>query len=65
MAVTDEIKSKAGDLEIFRDWKVRLRHLTPIGYAYSRDGEPRRYYTNGKGSYYYRTVTESEMHSRK
>ena len=65
MAVTDEIKREAADLEQFRDWKIRLSRLIPIGYAYGRSGEPRRYYMNGSGQYYYREVTEAEMHSRK
>lgn len=65
MAVTEEIKKKAGDLELYPGWRSRLRHLTPIGYAYSRDNEPRRYYTDGEGRYYYRGVTESEMHRNK
>ena len=64
MAVTDEIKRNAGDLEQFSNWRTRLKQLTPIGYAYSSDNEPRRYYTDGNGRYYYRGVTESEMHRR-
>lgn len=62
MAVTEEIEAKAGDLEMYPGWKRRLRFLTPIGYAYGKDNEPRRYYMDGDGGYYYRRVTESEMH---
>ena len=65
MAVTDEIKSSAADIEIFNNWKARLSSLTPIGYAYGRNNEPRRYYTDGSGRYYYRGVTEYEMHRNK
>lgn len=63
MAVTDEIKRNAGDLEQFQNWRTRLRQLTPLGYAY-HGGEARRYYTDGNGRFYYRGVTEAEMHSR-
>ena len=65
MAVTEEIKEKAGDITIFSNWKARLSTLTPIGYAYGKNNEPRRYYTNGAGRYYYREVTEYEMHRNK
>ena len=65
MAVTEEIKAKAGDLEMQPGWRSRLRYLTRIGYAYGRDNEPRCYYTDGGGRYYYRGVTESEMHRNK
>ena len=65
MAVSDEIKAKAGDLELLPGWRSKLRKLTPIDYDYGRDNEPRRYYTDGAGRYYYRGVTESEMHRNK
>ena len=65
MAVTDEIKSNAADIEIFNNWKARLSSLTPIGYDYGRNNEPRRYYTDGSGRYYYRGVTEYEMHKNR
>ena len=65
MAVSDEIKAKAGDLELLPGWRSKLRKLTPIGYDYGRNNEPRRYYTDGGGRYYYRGVTESEMHRNK
>ena len=62
MAVTDEIKRSAGDLEQYKQWRSWMPFLTPIGYAYSRDGEPRRYYIHKNGRYYYIAVTEAEMH---
>lgn len=62
MAVTEEIKAKAGDIEVFSNWRTRLSSMTPIGYAYGGNHEPRRYYTDGAGRYYYRGVTESEMY---
>lgn len=65
MAITEEIKAKAGDLESYTGWRSKLRYLTPIGYAYGRGNEPRCYYTDGAGRYYYRGVTESEMHRNK
>ena len=61
MAVTDEIKAKAADLEQYPQWKSWMPLLTPIGYAYSKEREPRRYYRHQNGSFYYRGVTESEM----
>lgn len=65
MAVTEKMKSVAGDLELFPGWRSRLSSLTPIGYDYGKGNEPRRYYTDGAGRYYYRRVTESEMHRNK
>lgn len=62
MAVTEEIMRKAGDLELLPNWRYRISQLTPIGYAYGKGNEPRRYYKDGRGSYYYREVSESEMH---
>ena len=64
MTVTDEIKQKAGDLELHPGWRSRIRSLTPIGYAYGNGNEPRRYYTDGE-RYYYIGVTESEIHRNK
>lgn len=64
MAVTEEIMRVAGDITLYPNWKARLRDLTPIGYAY-RNGEPRRYYKDGDRRYYYRPVTEAEMHRYK
>lgn len=64
MAVSDEIKANAGDLEQYPQWKSWMPMLTPIGYAYSRDGEPRRYYRHQDGRFYYKGVTEAEMHRR-
>lgn len=64
MVVTEEIMRNAGDITHHPNWKGRLKELTPIDYAY-RNGEPRRYYTDEKGGYYYRAVTEAEMHRYK
>lgn len=63
MAVTDEIVSVAGDLENNKFWRSRMANMKPIGYRYVK-GEARRYYTDGRGGYYYRTVTEAEMHKK-
>lgn len=63
MAVTDEIKAVAGDLENHRHWKSLVKFLIPIGYDYVK-GEARRYYQHKNGRYYYRAVTEAEMHRR-
>ena len=65
MSVSEEIKAKAGDLELYPGWRSRLKSLTPIGYDYGRDNEPRRYYSDGRGGYCFRRVTESEMHRNK
>lgn len=64
MAVTEEIMRQAGDIENYKNWRYLLSSMTPIGYAY-RNGEPRRYYSDGNGRYYYRGVTEAEMHRHK
>lgn len=65
MAVTEEIKAKAGDLEMHPGWRSKLKYLKHIGYAYGKGNEPRRYYTDGAGRYYYRGVSEYEMHRNK
>lgn len=65
MAVTEEIMKKAGDLELLPGWRAKLSRLKPIGYEYGSGHEPRRYYTDGDGGYYYRGVTESEMYRNK
>ena len=64
MEVSDEIKAKAGNLENHKGWRSWMKFLTPIGCAYSRDGEPRRYYIHKNGGYYYRAITEAEMYRR-
>lgn len=64
MAVTEEIMRNAYDMEQYRNWRIRLRSMTPVGYAYG-NGEPRRYYRDEEGKYCYRSVTESEMHRYK
>lgn len=63
MAVSQIIIDKAGNLENNRYWRARMSSMKPIGYEYVK-GEARRYYTDGRGGYYYRKVTESEMHRR-
>lgn len=64
MGVSEEIKSKAGDIELHKNWRVRLKSMTPVGYDYV-NGEARRYYSEGRDRYYYRRVSESEMHRGK
>lgn len=64
MAVAAIIKSNAGDIELHKNWKVRLASMTHIGYDYV-NGEARRYYSDGRGGYYYRRVSEAEMHRGK
>lgn len=66
MSETQELeiaKKTAGDLENCPWWRSRMPYLTPVGYSYVK-GEARRYYKDRHGSYYYRRVTESEMHRR-
>lgn len=64
MAVTDEIVNVAGDITLYKNWRVRVADMTRIGERYVK-GEARRYYTDGRGGYYYRPITEAEMHRRK
>lgn len=64
MAVTDEIVSKAGDMERYPQWRTWMKDMTKIGYRYVK-GEPRCYYKFYNGDYYYRIVTEAEMHRYK
>lgn len=64
MAVTDEIVEKAGNLELFKQWKTWMPKLKHIGYRYVK-GEARSYYIHKEdGKYWYRTVSEAEMHRR-
>ena len=56
-------KTQAGDLELIPWWRSKLKELTTVGYSYVGN-EPRRYYRARNGRYYYRRVTESEMHRR-
>lgn len=64
MAVTDEIISKAGDITWQKNWRTRVAGMKRIGERYVK-GEARRYYTDGRGGYYYRPITEAEMHRYK
>lgn len=64
MAVTDEIVSTACDITWFKNWRVRIQGMTVVGHKYVK-GEARRYYTDGNGRYYYRGITEAEMHRNK
>ena len=64
MAVTDEIVKKASNLETLTNWKALMQYMTPIGCTYVNN-EPRRYYRNRIGHYYYRVVSESEVHKNK
>lgn len=63
MAVTDEIVSTSGDITWHKDWRRRIASMTPIGDRYVK-GEARRYYSDGRGGYYYRPITEAQMHRR-
>ena len=64
MAVSEEIKAKAGDITWHKNWRARISRMTPLGYDYVK-GEARRYYSDGRGGYYYRPITETEMHRYK
>lgn len=62
MTVTEEIIRTAADLEQFKQWRMWMPRLKPLGYAYVK-GEARRYYLHkDTGHYFYRTVSEAEMH---
>lgn len=63
MAVTDEIVRVAGDITWNKNWRTRIAKMHRIGDRYVR-GEARRFYTDGKGNYYYRPISEAEMHRR-
>ena len=62
MAVTDEIVIVAADITLYSNWRIRVKDMTPIGDRYVK-GEARRYYKDGS-RYYYRPITEAEMHRR-
>ena len=64
MAVTDEIVKKARNLEALTNWKALIQYMTPLDYKYVNN-EPRLYYINRIGHYYYRRVSESEVHKNK
>lgn len=64
MAVTDEIVSVAGDVTWNKNWRYRIANMKRIGDRYV-NGEARRYYSDGRGGYYYRQITEAEMHRNK
>lgn len=64
MAVTDEIVSVAGNMENYPQWKSWMKHMKKIGYR-QINGEARCYYRFYNGSFFYRRVTEAEMHRYK
>ena len=64
MTVSDEIVSVAGDITWSKNWRTRIANMKRIGEKYV-NGEARRYYTDGRGGYYYREITEAEMHRYK
>ena len=64
MAVTDEIVSVAGDITWHKNWRARVAQMAYIGDRYVK-GEARRYYTDGRGGYSYRPISEAEMHRYK
>lgn len=64
MVVTDEIVRVAGDITWNKNWRTRIARMKRVGERYV-NGEARRYYTDGRGGYYYRPITEAEMHRHK
>lgn len=56
----------AQNIETFRNWRSWMPYMKPEpdGYRYV-NGEARRYYRHVSGRYFYRRVTESEMHRNK
>ena len=64
MAITDVIVSNAGDITNYKDWRRRVAGMTYIGDRYVR-GKARRYYSDGNDRYYFRPITEAEMHRYK
>lgn len=67
MAVTQELlteQKEAKNVENLINWKSWIPYLTPLGCAYV-NGEPRRFYKDARGFYYYRVVNEAELHKNK
>ncbi|MBP3677414.1 MAG: hypothetical protein J6I97_03620 [Agathobacter sp.] len=67
MTATQELlkaQKEAMNVEELLNWRSWMPYLTPIGCAYVK-GEPRRYYKDARGYYYYRAVNESELHRNK
>lgn len=67
MTATQELlnaQKEAKNVENLINWRSWMPYLTPLGCAYEK-GEPRRYYKDARGYYYYRVVTESELHKNK
>lgn len=67
MTATQELlkaqNSNASNVEHLTNWRSWMPHLTPLGCAYV-NGEPRRYYKDKRGYYFYKIVTESELYKR-
>ena len=57
-------KDDATDLEQTTSWKRLMPYMTPIG-VMRVNGEPRRYYRNRIGHYYYLRVAECELYRNK
>lgn len=63
LVIPEEWKD-AQDIESFRNWRSWMPYMEPKSYAYV-NGEARHYYKHVSGRYFYRKVTESEMHRNK
>lgn len=57
-------RTQAVNVESLTNWKSWMKHMTPLGCDYV-NGEPRRFYKDVRGYYYYRVVSESELHRNK
>lgn len=60
----EKAKKEASNMENLLNWKSWMPYMTPIGYTYV-NGEPRRYYRDKRGYYFYRVVSECELHRNK
>lgn len=60
----EKAKKDAVNLETLINWKSLMQYMTVLGCAMV-NGEPRRFYKNRIGHYYYRVVSESELHRDK
>lgn len=66
MTATQELltaQKEAKNLESLINWRSWLPYLENLGCAYVK-GQPRRFYKDKRGYYYYRVVNEVELHRR-
>ena len=66
MTATQELMKatqEAKNLENLINWRSWLPYLENLGCSYI-DGKPRRFYKDKRGFYYYREVSEVELHRR-